>query len=118
MPVNLVMVQNAAERRDVGIATGTLLLLRAMGAALGSTLVGALLTARFVAVSEARGLPRLDLGALRGHTALDPATRAAAELALVAAFHTTFVACAALAFAGFLTCLVVRDLPLRSSARG
>ncbi len=118
MPVNLVMVQNAAERRDVGIATGTLLLLRAMGAALGSTLVGALLTARFVAVSEARGLPRLDLGALRGHTALDPATRAAAESALVASFHTTFVACAALAFAGFLTCLVVRDLPLRSSARG
>jgi EmrB/QacA subfamily drug resistance transporter len=121
MPVNLVMVQNAAERRDVGIATGTLLLLRAVGSAVGSTLVGALLAARFAAGSELRGLSRLDLGALRGagaHMALEPATRAGAEAALVGAFHATFLACAALALAGFLTCLLLRDLPLRSGARG
>jgi len=41
MPTSLVATQNAAERRDVGVATGMLLFLRSMGGAFGSTLVGA-----------------------------------------------------------------------------
>ena len=122
MPSSLVMVQNAAERRDVGVATGTLLFLRAMGAALGSTLVGALLSGRFAAGLTARGVSgRIDLGALRQHAgaalALSPSTRAAAEAALVGAFHLSFVVCAGLAVAAFTIGVVIADLPLKSSAR-
>jgi EmrB/QacA subfamily drug resistance transporter len=122
MPSVLVIVQNAAERRDVGVATGTLLFLRSMGAALGSTLVGTLLAARFAAGLAASGASSagIDLGALREHAgaqlALSPQVRAAAMAGLSGGFHIAFLACAALAGIGWLTCLGLRDLPLKSSA--
>jgi len=122
MPASLVMVQNAAERRDVGVATGTLLFLRAMGAALGSTLVGALLSGEFAAGLLARGIPtRVDLGALREHAgtslALTPETHAAAVRALGFAFHLSFMACAAMTGVALLFGLALVDLPLQSSER-
>jgi hypothetical protein len=42
MPNCFAAAQNAAERRDIGAATGCLLFLRSMGGAFGSTMVGAL----------------------------------------------------------------------------
>ena len=121
MPSNLVIVQNAAQRRDVGVATGALLFLRSMGAALGSTLVGTLLASRFNAGMAAAGMATaVDLGALRGHATgplrLDPAMLASAHTALESAFHLSFLACAILVAGAFLTCLWLRDLPLKSSA--
>jgi EmrB/QacA subfamily drug resistance transporter len=119
MPSNLVMVQNAAERRDVGVATGSLLFLRAMGAAVGSTIVGALLASTFTAGLAAQGVTTpIDLGALRGEGAqltLDPALRAAAQAALLDGFRVTFLVCAGMAVLAFIICLGLRDLPLRSS---
>ncbi len=119
MPGSLVIAQNAAERRDVGVATGTLLFLRSMGAAFGSTLVGTLLASRFRTGLLAHGVTTpVDLGSLRGHdggAALDPAVRTAAEAALVSGFHLTFLACAGLSLVGLLACLQMRDLPLQSS---
>ncbi len=38
-----VVIQNAAERRDVGVATGSMLLFRAIGGAFGATLAGVML---------------------------------------------------------------------------
>ncbi len=122
MPSTLVIVQNAAQRRDVGVATGTMLFLRSMGAALGSTLVGTLLAARFAAglAAAGAGSAGIDLGSLRGHgsIALPPAVRESAMAALAGGFHVAFIACAALAGVAFLTCLGMRDLPLKSGARG
>jgi len=119
MPSNLLMVQNAAERRDVGIATGSLLFLRAMGSAVGSTLVGTLLASRFAAGLAAQGVTiPIDLGALRGagaRLALDPAVQAAARVALADGFRATFLACAGMTALGFLACLALRDLPLKSA---
>ena len=120
MPSTLVTVQNAADRRDVGVATGTLLFLRAMGAALGSTLVGALLAGRFAAGLAAHGFTgRVDLGAMRqggSALAIDPAVRAAAEAALVNGFQLSFMVCAGLALLAFFAGLAMRDLPLQSNA--
>lgn len=121
MPSSLVMVQNAAERRDVGVATGTLLFLRAMGAALGSTLAGTLLSGRFAAGLAARGIAgRIDLGAMREHAgaalSLDTASRTAANAALVDAFHLSFLVCAGMAAAALAIGLGLQDLPLQSSA--
>ncbi len=119
MPGSLVIAQNAAERRDVGVATGTLLFLRSMGAAFGSTLAGTLLASRFSAGLQAGGVTTpVDLGALRsgGGAALDPAVRTVAEAALTGGFHAGFFACAGLALVGLLACLWMRDLPLQSSS--
>ena len=123
MPSTLLVVQNAAERRDVGVATATLIFLRSMGGAFGSTLVGALLASRFAARLGGLGIHRaIDLGALRGHqgsaTALDTATQGIAQVALTSGFHLAFLVCAALAALGLITCLGMRDLPLRSGASG
>jgi len=122
MPASLVMVQNAAERRDVGVATGTLLFLRAMGAALGSTLVGALLSGEFASGLAARGVTtRIDLGALRQHAGtslvLTPETHAAAERALGFAFHLSFMVCAAMTGLALLAGIALVDLPLQSSEK-
>jgi EmrB/QacA subfamily drug resistance transporter len=122
MPSALVIVQNAAERRDVGVATGTLLFLRSMGAALGSTLVGTLLAARFAAgLRAAGGNPGIDLGALRGQegtgVTLPAALHETAMAALANGFHMAFLACAGLAAVGLIACLGLRDLPLQSSEK-
>ncbi|MBU6497864.1 MAG: MFS transporter [Rhodospirillales bacterium] len=119
MPASLMIVQNAAERRDVGSATGALLFLRSMGGAFGSTLVGALLAGRFSArLAEAGVTRRIDLGALRGPQgglgALDAATQAKAQAALASGFHLAFAVCAALAALALVACARMRDLPLKS----
>ncbi len=120
LPTILVMVQNAAPRRDVGTATGTLLFLRSMGGAVGTTLVGAVLTLQFAARMAAAGLPgSADFGALRhGGTlaALGPAAQAAGTQALASGFHLAFVALLALSAAGVVLALGLRDIPLRTVA--
>ena len=119
MPTTLVIVQNAAERRDVGAATGGLLFLRSMGGALGSTLAGALLASVFAARLRALGVTQaIGLGALHGaggrHLLLDPATRASAVVALTGGFHAAFLASTALAAFAVLVCAGLPDLILRS----
>jgi EmrB/QacA subfamily drug resistance transporter len=124
MPASLVVVQNAAERRDVGAATGGLLFLRSMGGAFGSTMVGALLTGVFAHRMRVLGVSKpIDFGSLRaagdtvgdGGAQLDAATRALAGTALDSAFVAAFLSCAALAGVAFLISLGMRDLPLQSS---
>ncbi len=117
MPTSLVLVQNAAEHGDVGAATGSLLFLRSMGGAFGSTLVGALLAARFAGRLLQLGVGRpIDLAALRGHhiaTGLDAATRGLAQQALESGFHLAFFACAAMLGLALLICLGLRDTILK-----
>ncbi len=120
MPSSLVMVQNAAERRDVGVATGCLLFIRSMGGAFGSTFAGALLAARFAHSVEAMGLHlSLDLGEAHGHASgfegLTPAVRQAVQAALTGGFHLAFLACGILLLVALVIALGVRDVPLRSS---
>ena len=120
MPASLVTVQSAAERRDVGAATGALLFLRAMGGAFGSTLVGTLLTGRFASSLAGAGLPPLDLGTLRqegGLVGLSPAVRQAARVALSSGFHWSFGACAALMAVGLVVALAMPDLVLKSGEK-
>ena len=117
MPTSLVVAQNAAHRSDVGAATGSLLFLRSMGGAFGSTLVGSLLAGRFAAgLAEHGDAGRVDLAALRGHgaSALDPGLRAAADAGLARGFHAGFFAAAGLLALAFAICLGLRDLALRS----
>jgi EmrB/QacA subfamily drug resistance transporter len=119
LPSVLVAVQNAAERRDVGVATGTLLFLRSMGGAFGSTIVGALLSLRFTGALSAAGITRhIDFGALRSGSeafaGLGAAAEAQARAGLLSGFHLAFGTCAALTVVAVLVAAAQRDLPLRS----
>jgi EmrB/QacA subfamily drug resistance transporter len=120
MPCSLVTVQNAAERRDIGAATGCLLFLRSMGGAFGSTMVGALLAVGFASHLAAIGVTaHIDLGEVRQHgTALagvSPAMMPQVHIALADAFHLAFLACAVVMAAATVVALGMRDLPLRSA---
>ena len=114
MPSVLMQVQNAAERRDVGAATGSLLFLRSMGGAFGSTIVGSVLIATFNDGLQAAGLPAVDLGSLRGGRAaiagLDQA-----RAALSSGFQVAFAVCLGLLLVAVVIALGMKDLPLRSN---
>ncbi|GAC1345730.1 MAG: MDR family MFS transporter [Acetobacteraceae bacterium] len=113
MPSVLMQVQNAAERRDVGAATGSLLFLRSMGGAFGSTIVGSLLAARFNAGLLAAGLPAVDLGALRGG-ATATAGLGQARAALASGFQLAFGVCLLLLLVAVVIAAGMKDLQLRS----
>ncbi len=121
MPSSLVCVQNAAERRDVGAATGCILFLRSMGGAFGITLVGTLLASSFASRLAAIGIAtHINLGQIRqGAGALPgiaPAMLPHVQAALAGAFHLAFIACALAMAAGLVVMRGMRDLPLRTSA--
>ncbi len=116
LPSTLVAVQNAVERRDVGSATGALLFLRSMGGAVGSTMVGAILSGVFAAGLVARGVRPLDLGAMHGASSareLGDAVFGQAQAALTVAMHWSFGGCAGVMALAFLVCWGLRDIPLR-----
>ncbi len=119
LPNIMVSVQNAAERRDVGTATGALLFLRSLGGAFGSTLVGAVLTGVFAARLAAQGYPAAtaDLGALKPGGALavlGPTAQAAGRAALSNGFSLAFLAVLAFFVLALVIALGLRDLPLRT----
>lgn len=120
MPCTLVMVQNAADRRDVGSATGAFLFLRSMGGAVGSTLTGVMLAGQFAAGVASGGITvPIDLGSLRVvpgvATTLDAATQVAAHAALSGAFHAAFAICAVLVALALICTWRLVDQPLRTS---
>ena len=100
-PVTVVSVQNAVDPRDIGVATGVLAFLRALGSSIGVAVVGAVGAASGIAVSMA-----------------ETGTADAALSAHVpgAAFAPVFVAAACSLALGFLTLSTMRELPLRGRA--
>jgi hypothetical protein len=120
MPSSLVSVQNAADHRDVGTATGCILFLRSMGGAFGSTLVGALLVSGFASRLAAIGITaHIDLDELNrgsGVPGVSAAMLPHVQAALAGAFHVAFLACAVAMLVAILIAVRMRDLPLRTSA--
>ena len=117
MPTVLMTVQNGAAHADVGAATGSMLFLRSMGGAFGSTVVGALLTGRFEAGLRAAGVQQsVDLGALRqGVAQFGAVSIDTLRGALSPGFRLGFGACALVTLLAFVTAWRMRDLPLRTS---
>ena len=100
LPSSLVAVQNAAARPDVGAATATLLLLRAMGGAFGATIAGAILAIGL-------GHRIVALGRTSRHFA--------ASAPLAGAFHLAFLVAAAFGGLALLLCLRIEDVALRDT---
>jgi MFS family permease len=121
LPTVLVMVQNAAPRRDVGTATGALLFLRSMGGAFGTTMVGAVLALQFAARMRTLGVTGVDFGVLRqggALAALGPAAQAAGQSALASGFRLAFLVLLVLYVGAMVLAAGLRDLPLRATAAG
>lgn len=121
MPSSLVCVQNAAERRDIGAATGCLLFLRSMGGAFGSTLVGALLASDFALRLNEFGITaHINLGEVHQHhgaiEGVTPAMLPHVQMALAGAFHVGFLACAMAMVPALIVAVGLRDLPLRTTS--
>jgi EmrB/QacA subfamily drug resistance transporter len=121
MPSALVCVQNAADRGDVGAATGSVLFLRSMGGAFGSTLVGALLASGFAERLAALGITtHIDLGEVRQKGAVldgvTPEMMPHVHAAMAGAFHLAFLACAVAMGVAVVVAFGMRDLPLRTAA--
>ncbi len=118
LPNVLVTVQNAADRRDIGTATGALLFLRSLGGAFGTTLVGALLTSAYTASLAHHGFPGItDLSAIKPGGVLanvGPAAQLAGAHALAAGFRLAFGVCGVVSALGVVIAAGLRDIPLRA----
>jgi EmrB/QacA subfamily drug resistance transporter len=115
MPVMILAVQNAAEKRDLGTATSAATFFRSMGGSFGVALFGAVLSSRL-----AQQLPGVDAEALQASPeqlrALSPAARQQVVEAVANSLHLVFLAAIPVALAAFLVVLFLRERPLRESA--
>ena len=121
MPTSIVVVQNAVERRDIGAATGALLVLRSMGGAFGSTVAGSLLTLRFHQALRSAGIHlAVNLGSLSqgmaAFSGMPMSTRHVAAGGLVSGFSLAFLVSALVVVAGVLVALPLRDIALRTTS--
>ena len=119
MQVLVLAVQNAVDRRDLGVATSGSTLFRQIGGSIGVSLFGAIFANR-LATELASRLPR---GTILPDTT-DPATiralpepvRNAFEDAFAAALQPVFLSAAAVALTAFALTWLLRDVPLQSAA--
>lgn len=97
-PVSTVCMQNAVDRPQMGIATGSANFFRALFSALVVAILGAIV-----------------LGGLGGATgaSVEMLARAASANDLALAFRLVFIACAAVLACGLCFILVLEELPLR-----
>lgn len=128
MPVTLVAVQNAVEHRDLGVGTASISFFRSMGGSFGVALFGAVLIARldhWVALLPGRPMmPALGTEAgtrllHAGTGALDlvpAAAQPALAQAMLQSFHEVFRLGALIAVVALGICLLLREIPLRTSA--
>jgi len=118
MPVMLVAAQNAADARDIGIATATVAFFRSLGGSFGAALLWSIFLAALARTLAGAG-GDLGLSLLQGGPEaaahLPVAERAVLVPALVHAFRTVFAIAAAItAVGGIVTCFLP-ELPLRST---
>jgi EmrB/QacA subfamily drug resistance transporter len=117
MPVMLVAVQNAAEPRDIGVATASVAFCRSLGGAFGAAILWSVLLG---ALGHRLGGAALAGNLLEGAdaTALTATQRAVMVPALVPSFHLVFAIAALIAAASVVATLFLRELPLRTTPRG
>jgi hypothetical protein len=115
-----VAIQNAVDRRDIGIATGSANLFRALGGSVGVALFGAIFAARLdtwlprALPSGAGGVDAQSLQAAPAALAAAPAAvRDGIAEAVSHSLHTVFLVATPIALLGFAVVLLLREVPLR-----
>ena len=123
MQVIVLVVQNDAPSRDVGVATSTATFFRSMGGSLGVAVFGAIFASRLA--SELTALPAAAAARLSGGVsirpdevhALPPAVRHEFLLAFVDALQPVFLFGAAIAAVTFVLAWLLEEVPLRGTVR-
>jgi hypothetical protein len=119
MQVLVLVVQNDAPARDIGVATSTATFFRSMGGSLGVALFGAIFASRLS--DELAGVPgaaRLTAGVnIRPDQvhALPPVVRHDFLLAFVDALQPVFLVGAALTAVAFVLAWLLKEVPLRAT---
>jgi EmrB/QacA subfamily drug resistance transporter len=122
MPTMTVALQNAADARDMGVATGTSAFFRSLGAVIGVALAGGVLSMQLKALLAASPLagqldPETLLNSGVQQVALMPAALAASVIGFYrTAIGTTFLIGGAITVLAFLLVLFLPELPLRGAA--
>ena len=121
MQVLILVVQNAAPRRDIGVATSTATFFRSMGGSLGVALFGAIFASRLT--SELSALPAAAASRLTGGVNISPTeihalpagVRHEFLVAFVDALQPVFLVGAALAAVAFALSWLIEEVPLSTS---
>jgi EmrB/QacA subfamily drug resistance transporter len=118
-----VAIQNAVDRRDLGIATASANLFRSLGGSVGVAVFGAIFAARldtWLPRELPAGAPRLDADSLQASpetlAAMPAGVRDGIGEAVAHALQTVFLAAAPIAALGLLVVLFLREVPLRGPA--
>ena len=121
-----VAIQNAVEPREIGTATASANLFRALGGAAGVAIYGAVFTSGlryWLPRKLPGGLPAgidgrgIQVSPGRIH-AFAPAVQHGIAQAVAASLHDVFLVATPIAFAGFLLVLALREVPLRGRDPG
>jgi EmrB/QacA subfamily drug resistance transporter len=120
MQVLVLAVQNAVDYRHMGVATSGSLLFRQVGGSIGIALFGAIFANRLRGnlashLPPGASVPKTVSPAAVAHLA--PAVHAGYVQAVSAALHPVFVVAAIVAVFSFLLTFLLREVPLRDSAR-
>ena len=126
MQVLVLAVQNAAERRDLGVATSSATFLRSIGSSIGVAIFGAIFSSQLAAnlrlhlpASALRG--NLNPTSLQGNPAALHRLPAAIHSGLVAAvsdsLHVVFLTAVPILIVAFVISLFLREIPLGARAK-
>jgi EmrB/QacA subfamily drug resistance transporter len=124
MPVTLTAVQNAVPQSDLGIATSSSVFFRSMGASFGVAVFGAIMNARlsywYPHFVKSTGGLKISVTSIAYSPAEVYKLPLAIRNGIIEAFghslHVVFLCAAPLALATFPILLMLKQLPLRSSA--
>jgi EmrB/QacA subfamily drug resistance transporter len=114
-----VAIQNAVDRRDIGIATGSANLFRALGGSMGVALFGAIFAARLDtwlprSVPSTGGVDAQSLQASPERLeSLPAAVQHGIASAVAHSLDTVFLVASPIALVGFAVVLFLREVPLR-----
>ena len=127
MQVLVIAVQNAVEQRDLGVGTSSATFLRSMGASFGVAIFGAIFSNE-LAVNLRKNLPASALhsginpASLEGNPAqlanLPPAIHTGLINAVSESLHVVFLAAVPILVLAFFLTLLIKEIPLRTKARG
>ncbi len=127
MQVLVIAVQNAVEQRDLGVGTSSATFLRSMGASFGVAIFGAIFSNQ-LASNLRKNLPASALqhginpSSLEGNPAslahLPPAIHTGLINSVSESLHVVFLAAVPILVIAFFLTLLIREVPLRTKARG
>ncbi|HEY0688711.1 MAG TPA: MDR family MFS transporter [Kribbella sp.] len=120
MPVPTVVVQSTVDYSDLGVATSGVSFLRTMGSSFGVAVFGSIYAAQLPEKLAAATPPGVDprlTQTVDGVRSLSDSVRASITAAYADALHAVFLAAVPVAALGLIVALMLKEVPLRDTAR-